>query len=101
MNALAPACLLFLLPLFMKPRLTVIGLLILGSFFKEPDFNTLEEWQKIKAFIHSVHPGATIVITPHDQRPDDPAFERIPFLWRGYQIWIRRHHIYDKVKESA
>lgn len=56
----------------------------------------VSEIKQIKDFLNNVHPGAEVKIVPEEQRPVDPHWERVPLTWRGYTIWIRRRHVYDR-----
>lgn len=55
----------------------------------------------LKDFIHRYEPDAEIHISHEEQKPKDPAFQRLPFLYRGMSIWIKRFPNYDKRVEEA
>jgi hypothetical protein len=70
-----------------------------GSFLMMPDL--AKEIEALRAFIRRYEPGAEIHISPEEQKPKGQAWERVPFMWRGLGIWIRRFPNYDKRVEEA
>ncbi len=64
-----------------------------------------DEVEKLKDFIHKNNPDAEIFITPHGQRDKlhEYGWERVPFNWRGNEIWIQRKPKSDqkRMEESA
>ena len=71
----------------------------------DDDRARIEEIRKIREFINKVHPGAGIVIVPPGSQDDellrDSGLERLPFTYRGDQIYIRRKPVSDKPMKGA
>lgn len=62
---------------------------------------THQEVEQLKEFIKTFAPGAEVKITPPVPLTD-LAWERLPFMWNGYWVWIKRRPVYDqKIKESV
>lgn len=62
------------------------------------------EEERLKDFIHKNDPDAEVFITPKGQegKLKEHGFERLPFTWRGNEIWIQRKPRSDqKLLESA
>lgn len=50
------------------------------------------EQESLEDFLHKNNPGAEIFIHPKPQKDKlkEVGFERVPFTWRGNEIWIKR-----------
>lgn len=59
------------------------------------------EVDRLKEFIHKTDPEAEIFITPQGQegRLKEYGWERVPWTWRGNQIWIQRKPATDHGKK--
>lgn len=58
------------------------------------------EEQKLRDFIERNAPGAEVFIHPNPQRDrlKEYGWERVPFTWRGNDIWIKRKPASDDKK---
>lgn len=56
------------------------------------------EEQRLRDWIHKNNPDADIFIYPNPQEETlkENGYERVPFTWRGNQIWIKRKPQSDK-----
>jgi len=54
-----------------------------------------EELKELKVFIERHAPGAHIVVTIDSSDFREAGFERLPFTWRGMNIWIKRTDVLD------
>ncbi len=82
----------------------LIGALALRPVYVgEPE--TMNEWiqqyHELKNFIKRIHPNVDILITNSDEAPNDPSWERLPFIWKKNSIWIKRRPFYDRVSLPA
>jgi len=70
-----------------------------GSFSLLPGDIPIEDWilqyQRLKKFIQERAPGADILIVHKDHPPKEPGWERIPFTFDDFYVWIRRRNQYD------
>jgi hypothetical protein len=55
----------------------------------------VEELRDLRRFIEERHPGAEINIIPPGQPFDSTHWERLPFLWRDHEIFIKRAPVHD------
>lgn len=64
-----------------------------------------KEEEQLKEWLRKNNPDAEVFITPKGQtdRLKEHGYERVPFNWRGNEIWIRRKEISDRnaIEESA
>lgn len=56
------------------------------------------EEQRLRNWIHKNNPGCEIFITPKGQaeKLKEYGWEKVPFMWRGNEIWIQRKPAEDK-----
>lgn len=61
------------------------------------------EEKDIRDFIKRHHPDAEIFIhpVPDDKRLKDHGWERVPFNWKGNEVWIQRKPKPDQKKMRA
>lgn len=62
------------------------------------------EQERLEKFIRKNNPGADVFITPKGQtdKLHEYGWERVPFTWRGNEIWIQRKPKSDqKLMEAA
>lgn len=63
------------------------------------------EEERLRDWIHKNNPGAEVFIHPNPQtdKLKEAGYEKVPFSWRGNQIWIQRKPKSDqkKMAESA
>ena len=64
-------------------------------------FDIEAELKQIKAFIEKNSPGAEIIITVYDTDLREEGLERLPFKWRGMNVWIKRATVYQQIRTSA
>lgn len=83
--------------------LLTVALALPGTHYRaemtDDDKARVEEIRKIRDFINSVVPGADIVIPPKNTPKDrlrELGLERVPLVWRGNMIYIRRPPVYDR-----
>lgn len=63
------------------------------------------EQERLEDFLRKDNPKADVFITPKGQskKLKEYGWERVPFTWRGNEIWIQRKPVSDqrKMLESA
>ena len=79
-------------PLFSRPA--IVGYQAMGN-----------EEDEIRKFLQKNNPGAEVYFTPKGQEDKlkEHGWERVPFTWKGNEVWIQRKPKSDKkpLKYSA
>lgn len=73
-----------------------LSLTAVNFYTTTPQHILILEIESIKDFVNRIHPGAEVQIVQEENKPTDPHWERLPFTWRGFSIYIKRHHIFDQ-----